>query len=198
MASRALLGVWLVAFGLLPSVASATVWQVTNTGDGPFTCPSASSCTLRGAIAQADGGSGSDTVRVPSGHYTVSVNPINVTNGMTITGTAGSSATTVEHSGGASGIFAISSGATDVTVSGLTLTGGQEPNGGAIASQASALTLSHDAFTNNSPATAGTQGIGGAVDVFGSGPKVLTVENSTFSSNRAGGDGGNTSSSGFG
>jgi hypothetical protein len=198
MGSRTLLGVWLVSFGLLPSAASATVWQVTNTGDGPFTCPSASACTLRGAIAQADSDSGSEVVRVPSGHYTVNVNPIYVTNGMQIVGTAGSAATTVEHAGGAAGILAISSGATDVTVSGLTLTGGQEPNGGAIASQASALTLSRDVFTNNAPASAGTQGIGGAVDVFGSGPKALTVEDSTFRSNRAGGDGGNTNLSGFG
>lgn len=198
MASRALLGVWLVSFGLLPSAASAAVWQVTNTGDGPFTCPSASACTLRGAIAQADGASGNDVVRVPSGHYTVNVNPIFVTAGMQIVGTAGSATTTVEHSGGAAGILSISSAATDVTVSGLTLTGGQAPDGGAIASQASSLTLSHDVFTNNAPATAGAAGAGGAVEVLGSGPKVLTVENSTFSSNRAGGDGTDTDSSGDG
>ncbi len=199
MGCSALLGMWLVAFGLLPASAEATtVWHVTNTGDGPFTCPSTGSCTLRGAIAQADGGGGGEVVQVPSGHYTVNVNPIYVTNGMQVVGTAGPAATTVEHSGGTAGILSISSGASNVTVSGLTLTGGQGASGGAIASQASALTLSHDVFTNNTTGSAAANATGGAVNVSGTGPTALTVKNSSFTANRAGDDGGNTYMSGTG
>src|SRR5438270_681574 len=99
---------------------------------------------------------------------------------------------------GTTGILAISSGASNVTVSGLTLTGGEEPNGGAIASQAAALTLADDVFTGNAPGVAGSQGHGGAVDVTGSAATTLTVTNSTFSANRAGTDGTSTFESGIG
>src|SRR5205823_5492055 len=170
---------------------------VTNTGDGPFTCPSVSSCTLRGAIAQADGESG-DLVQVPAGHYTVNVNLINVMQSMQIVGIVGSVVMMVVHLGGTTGILAISSGASNVTVSGLTLTGGEKPNGGAIASQAAALTLADDVFTGNAPGVAGSQGHGGAVDVTGSAATTLTVTNSTFSANRAGTDGTSTLESGIG
>jgi hypothetical protein len=139
MGSRTWLGVGCLILGLgLPASASATTWQVTNQGDGPFTCPSASSCTLRGAIAQADIAGGGDVVQLPAGHYTVSVNPINVTAGMQIVGTAGPAATTLEQLSTTIGLLSIFSGEGDVTVSGLTPTG-HEPNGAAIASQASAI-----------------------------------------------------------
>jgi hypothetical protein len=199
MGSRAwpVVGCLLLGFAL-PASASATTWQVTSTGDNSPTCPSASSCTLRGAIDQADVAGGGDVVQVPAGHYTVNVNPINVTSAMQIVGTAGSAATTVEYSSGTNGILAISSGAGSVTVSGLTFTGGHNADGGAIESQAAALTLSNDVFTGNAPSAAGAQGDGGAVDVSGSAPTSLTVTGSTFSSNRAGGDGGSASQSGFG
>lgn len=194
MGSRALLGIGLALGLALPASASATTWDVTNTGDDPPTCPSSNACTLRGAIDDADLGAGGDVVQVPAGHYTLNVNPLNVNVAMQIVGTAGPTATTVELVGTTTnGIFAISSGASDVTISGLTLTGGHQPNGGAIASQAAALTLTNDAFTGNTPEP-GAHGSGGAVDVSGSPPTTLTVANSTFSSNRAGGDGAGTQS----
>ncbi|MEA2427945.1 MAG: hypothetical protein QOF37_1573 [Thermoleophilaceae bacterium] len=183
---------------LLPASASATTWQVTSTGDSGGSCPDPTSCTLRAAVTDANAGAGGDVVQVPAGHITLSVSPIAITKAMTIVGTAGPASTTVEQLSTTVGIFSISAAATGVTVSGLTLTGGHEPNGGAIASQAPALTLANDVFSSNAPGVAGATGSGGAVRVSGSATTALTVTNSSFSSNRAGGDGGAADDTGVG
>lgn len=197
--SRVCRVVVLAALGLLvPASASATTWQVTNTGDGAGSCPSLASCTLRAAVTDANAGAGGDVVQVPAGHYPLSGSPVAVTKAIRIVGTAGPASTTVEQLSTTIGIFSISAAASDVTVSGLTLTGGHEPNGGAIASQALALTLDNDVFSDNAPGVAGALGAGGAVRVSGSATTALTVTNSTFSSNRAGGDGGAAANSGVG
>jgi hypothetical protein len=193
---RLALAVAVLAVIAVPATASATDWLVTNTGElATPVCPSAGSCTLRGAVTAANGGSG-DTVTVPAGDYSLSTAEVPITASMRIVGPSGPAATKVTQLG-AFGIFTIAATAGDVTISGLTLTGAKTDKNGAVSSQAPKLTLSNDVFTQNKPSTAGAQSAG-AVQVSGAAPTTLTVSDSTFSSNAAGGDGNATASSGQG
>jgi hypothetical protein len=180
---------------LLPAVATATTWQVTNTSDGASTCPSAGSCTLRGAITQANSGGGADTVQVPAGHYTLAA-AVPVTKAMQIVGPAGAISTEVQQLAAAA-IFSVAASATDLTITGLSLTGAATEAGGAVKSSAAHLTLSGDVFAGNRPAAAGA-GTYGAVQIDSSTPTTLTVLKTRFSSNRAGSDGTADISSGQG
>jgi hypothetical protein len=180
---------------LLPAAATAATWQVTSTSDGASTCPSASSCTLRGAITMANSGGGADTVQVPAGHYSLSA-AVPVTKAMQIVGPAGAISTEVQQLASAA-IFSVAASASDVTITGLTLTGGATQVGGAIRSAAAKLTLSGDVLAANRPSVAGAGGYG-AVQVDSSTPTTLTVSNSRFSSNGAGSDGTADLSSGQG
>jgi len=180
-----------------PAAASAAVFQVTNTSDpGTGTC-SPGNCSLRDAIAAANGGSGSDTVLIPPGVYVLGAGgALSVTTGVQIVGTAGASSTIIDAHN-ASGILSITASAGLVSVSGLTLTHGKGSSGSAIADLGAQLTLSEDVFTLN---TTGGEGAGGsgAVGVSGKGSKTLAVANSTFAENAAGGEGTKNTSSGQG
>jgi len=176
--------------------ASAAVFQVTNTNDpGSGTC-APGNCSLRDAISAANGGSGADMVLVPPGTYVLGpAGVLPVATGMQIVG-AGVSSTIIDAHN-ASGILSIAASAGAVAVSGLTLTHGKASSGSAIADLAGQLTLSEDAFALD---TTGGEGAGGAgaVSVNGTGSKALTVANSTFADNAAGGEGTKNPSSGQG
>jgi hypothetical protein len=177
----------------LPAVATAATWQVTNPSDGASTCPSATACTLRGAITMANGGSG-DTVQVPAGHYTLGA-VVPVTKAMQIVG-AGAVSTEVQQLAVA-GILSVGASTTHLTISGLTLTGAATDAGGAISSAAGELTLSDDVIARNRSSFIGAGGYG-AVQIDSSTPTTLTVTRTEFSSNSAGSDGTATVSSGQG
>jgi hypothetical protein len=141
--------VWLalVAFLLVPGVASAATLTVSNTGD-------AGAGSLRATIASASAG---DTVFLPasSNHYTVS-SEIPVTVPLTIQGAA--SGSVIVDGGGNTRIFHVGSGlasADVVTITGLTLTGGattSDPGGGAILVGSGTLNVT-DATLSNDTAT---------------------------------------------
>ena len=180
-----------------PAAASAAVFQVTNTSDPGSGACNPGNCSLRDAIAGANGGSGSDMVLVPPGVYVLgAAGALSVTNGMQIVGTAGAVSTIIDAHN-ASGIVSIASSAGSVSVSGLTLTHGMGSSGSAIADLGAGLTLSGDAFTLNTTGGEGAAGAG-AVLVNGKGSKTLTVTNSTFYANAAGGEGTKSTSSGQG
>src|SRR5437764_5652934 len=96
-------------------------------------------CSLRDAITAANSdtkqggclkGSGTDKVVVPAGHYVLSQGELSITSSMKLTG-AGASTTKIDANK-ASRSFEIGTGggpALTVAISGLTLTGGQAPDG---------------------------------------------------------------------
>jgi hypothetical protein len=135
-------------------------------------------------------------VLVPSGTYVLGpAGALLVTTGMQIVG-AGASSTIIDAHG-ASGILSIAASAGAVAISGVTFTHGKGSSGSAIADLAGQLTLSEDVFALD---TTGGEGAGGAgaVRVGGTGSKALTVANSTFADNAAGGEGTKNVSSGQG
>jgi hypothetical protein len=180
-----------------PGAASAAVFQVTNTNDpGTGTC-SPGNCSLRDAIGAASVGSGSDTVLVPPGIYTLKAGVLGIVNGMHIEGTSGAAVTVIDANN-ASGVMKVNGAAGAVSITGLTLTRGLAAGeGSAINFVGGQLTLSGDSFSLNSSGTAGASGFG-AVFVQGAGTKTLTVTNSTFTHNAAGGEGTKNTSSGQG
>jgi hypothetical protein len=180
----------------VPAVAQvSTPWQVTNTMDPGDPVCNPSDCSLRAAIAAANVGSGSDTVEVPAGEYTLDGTELDVNAGMQIVGAGESS--TIINAHGASRILLIAKGAGAVTVSGVTLENGKVAGGGgAIRTTAPApLTLSDDLITGNT--SLGEPG-DGAVSISTVGQTTVTVTGSTFTDNAAGGPGTATDGSGVG
>src|SRR4051794_1197370 len=179
---------WIAAFALVVIAAlaqasgarAATNWVVTNNGDGAPTCPSASQCTLRGAVSAA---SSSDTITVPAGIYTLTGPSIPISGkNLQIAGPSGAAATTVTRTG-AGGLFAITGDST-ISFSGLTLTNADNTSNGAISIDGSHVSLANMIVSGNHP-PAGSGGEG-AVQVGGANPTTLSVTGSTFSLNRAG------------
>ena len=179
---------------VVPAVASATTWQVTNTLDpGSVKC-TPGDCSLRGAIASADEGAGGDTVLVPAGTYKLNNGLLALTKGVQIVG-AGAS-TTVIDAQTLSGIFSVPAATGPISISGLTLENGKATNGSAItATGAQQLTLNKDVFSHD---TSGGNSGNGAVTMRGTGPATLTVSEGSFNANAAGGNGTATVSSGQG
>jgi hypothetical protein len=173
------------------AAAQATTIVVTSTGDGASTCPSASSCTLRGALEETANG---DTVSIPAGTYTLngSKGTADVRSNISIVG-AGSGATTITASP-AGGLLEIEGA--EVKLSGITFkggtagTGGAKGYGGAIYNYESKLQISNSAFTGDTASGETTNasydegGYGGAIY---SERGTLTISASSFSSNSADG-----------
>lgn len=187
-----------------PNTASATagaIKTVNSSADGSggsYSCTSSSgTCTLREAIAEANGGSAGTTTAIlfsgvtsitltggtidvnPSGQGLVIIGPGASVANPPATG-APSASGNLTINGGGSQIFYVTSGI--FTISGLTLTGaGGASTNGAIESYAN-LSVFNTIFSNNSDPNDG----GGMY--MGAGPN--TIVGSTFSNNTAGNGGG--------
>jgi len=176
---------------LTPGVAGAAVFNVIGTSDGTGACVGSSCTTLRSAVLASNNAGGPNTINVPAGTYKLTLTPsgaddgmtgdLHITASVTIAG-AGSGSTTIVGDGDR--VFDISSGASAVTMSDVTISGGNGLGfGGAIQTVGSSLTLTHDVLTGN---TASGTGFGGAIRMYPAGAGMLTISSSTFSSNIAG------------
>jgi hypothetical protein len=155
------------------SSASAATITVTNLGN-------AGAGTLRAALETAPSGS---TIVVPAGTISLAPPALPVTQSVTITG-AGAGATTISG-GGATRVMTIT-GFPNVTLEGLTITGGAAQFGGGINSTGGTLTLKGVSMTGNDATAPKAAGFGGAILV---GPGALNIIDSTLTGNLAGGEG---------
>ncbi|MGA2470817.1 MAG: choice-of-anchor Q domain-containing protein [Solirubrobacteraceae bacterium] len=196
MARRVVIVLALGCAGVFASaaVASAATITVTGTGDGSGTgsCPG-SPCLLRQAINYVNADTQPDTIVLGTGPYGLTGGRLTISTSNPVTIAAAPSTTPVITQSGGSSLLHIEFGAT-VTISGITFQGGSAPagqDGGAIYNEGT-LSLTNDAFTNNT-ALGGTSagpdgasgGYGGAI--YNSG--TLNVSGSTFSANIAGSGG---------
>ena len=166
-----------------PSNTGSTTIVVNSLTDDTLPA-SASHMTLRDAIAQANTDTGGDTIVFApglSGTITLNQGELDITNSMTIEG-PGASTLTISGNN-ASGIFDISSSTADVSISGLTLTGGQSSAGGGAIYNAGTLASSNNVITNNAATGNSGDNVGGGIDNVGT----LTSQNDTLSNNTASG-----------
>ncbi len=177
--------------GVQPAYAASIT--VTTTADENNT---GASCSLREAITAANtnaavsgcsAGSGTDTITLPAGTYTLSSELPAVTSTIIINGN-GAATTIVQANANpnTSGyrILSVNSGG-NLTLNSLTARNGHLTSGdGSAIYSAGTLTITNSAFSGNNTNT----GFGGGVynDVTG----VLTITNSTFSANSSGTAGG--------
>ncbi|PYS47256.1 MAG: hypothetical protein DMF68_16515, partial [Acidobacteria bacterium] len=184
---------------------SSTIFVVNslaNTDDGfcsPLgTGPGNHDCTLREAINAANADFGAETITfdpavfTAPGPYTITLSGAlgalpDITDDVTITGPAAVSLTISGNNTGR--VFTINSGKT-VSISNLTITGGQANFGGGIYNLGN-LTISNSTFTGNK--AVGGSGKGGAIDSEGG---TLYIVNTTISGNSAETDGGGLLSGG--
>ena len=177
-----------------PAAANAANLHVTTDGDtnSPTACDVSGDCTtLRDALYTANQNGEDDTITFDSG---LSGHTITLTDGdlgidagdgaLAIQGLGAGNLTIMPEAGSYSRIFNVFSSGNPVSISGLTLTGGNTDgsDGGAVfANSETDVTISGSTLTNN---TAGS-GYGGAVYSEGS----LTLSGTTVSNNtgRAGG-----------
>jgi IPT/TIG domain len=169
-----------------------SVTSTANTGPG----------TLRQAVTDANAHAGADTITFATsvtGAIDLST-AVHVTDPLTITGPGARALELVRTSNN----NLITATGADLTVSGLTLLGGQSTLGGAIAADSGSLTLSGDAILESSAGYGGgvyvhnghltvtsstlsgdsaTSG-GGAIEVYGSSPATgLSISDSTLAGN---------------
>lgn len=189
----------LTAFGLTgarPAHAAATV-TVNDTRDahdptpGDATCDStlgANVCTLRAAIETADSNPGSTIVvgdhvaPANNGIYKLTLGTLPVVAAMAISG-AGSASTIVDGAG-AGGVFTVAADPSDtVSMSGLTVRGGQAPGGAGILGAGGKLGLQGLVVSGNATTELGVGG--GILSV-----NPLTMAGVTVSGNHAGFGGG--------
>jgi hypothetical protein len=117
---------WLAAPG---AATAATTYVVTREDDPqPFLACTTNNCSLRAAVATVNSGSGGDTISLPARNYTLADTELLLSKDVTITG-AGARTTLIAPSGSVHRLFKVASFA---TVSGVTLTGGNERWGGAV------------------------------------------------------------------
>jgi CSLREA domain-containing protein len=190
-------GATLGATAMFAAGAEAATYVVNSTADGGTgTCnPSPGECTLRDAVttANTNGVPGTpDTVDLSGESGTITLDPtrgvieIAAPGGLNINGPGPD---TLAVSGDdATGIFVTNAGAGDVSISGLTLTGGSSStNGGAIDASNAPLTLTNVTISGNTATESG----GG---VYSERP--LTISDSTIADNTAGSGGGGIFASG--
>ena len=179
----------------LAGTAHAAPFTVTKTADTNDGSCAPGNCSLRDAVIAANAAAGADTINVPAGHFTLTgaagedaaaSGDLDLTGDVTIAG-AGAANTTIDAAGG-DRIFDIFGSTTQVALSGMTLTGGNQRFGGAIQTVGAGLSLDGVNLTNNvssAPSAAGFGVIWGDT----SGNSSLSVANSTFSGNSTGGNG---------
>jgi CSLREA domain-containing protein len=167
----------------LPGSARAAVLTVTTTTDSNDGSCTVSLCSLRDAIDYSFAG---DAVAVPAGTYTLTLGELEITHDLTLAGPAAS--TTIVDANQGSRVFAVDSGA-NVSLSGLTITGGfVAGNGGGILSDGN-LTLSDDVVTaNTADSASGGSPEGGGIAESGTG--TLSVALTQITNNVARSDAG--------
>jgi len=198
MAGRITLIATLAVALMTPAAASAATIDVDTTSDSAAAggCTSApNDCSLRQAVNAASQVAGTgDTIDLPAGDYSLSLGEIDINSmgnasDLTISG-AGARTTTVDAAG-SSRIF--DARGDEVTISGVTLTGGSAPavgsptadfagDGGAILARAALLTLERVAITDSR-----AQLNGGAVAVppeNGNITQGIVVDESTIAGNK--------------
>jgi CSLREA domain-containing protein len=173
----------------------ATVFTVTKQADGAGGCTVAD-CSLRSAILASNGASGTNTIDVPPGDYTLTTTgpgddtgvsgDLDVLHGaVTIIGTGGAAATRIHGDGDRIIDVPATATTTSLTLSGLTLTdgGGVRFGAGIQVDAKTPVTLTNDVIADNTTADGGRgAGLDYAPGTTGSG-YALTVANTTFSGN---------------
>ena len=167
------------------------VFMVTNTNDGPVAHAGDLPGSLRQAIFDANAAAGADVIEFDSGlsgaTITLTAGQLSITDSLSIQGLGAANLTINANS--QSRIFNVDDGNPstniDVTIDGLTLTGGSVSgiDGGAIYSTEN-LTVSNSTISGNSTDRNG----GGIYAALGDG--ATTILNSTLSGNAASGNGG--------
>jgi hypothetical protein len=163
-----------MGFGLGPSAEAAT-FTVTNLNDS-------GAGSLRQAISDANNAAGSDVVIFQAGvtgTITLTSGQLYISDSVDIQG-PGQAVVTV-NGNNASRVFYVyySDGLIDVTISGLTLTGGNDSRGGGIIDFGENLVLDHVTVDTNT-----VTGEGGGLWLNGD-ANSLTITNSVFSGNTA-------------
>jgi CSLREA domain-containing protein len=176
-----------------------TVTKTADTNDGACL---PGNCSLRDAVIAANANPAADVIHVPAGHFTLTgasgedaaaSGDLDVTNDLTVVG-AGSSSTIVD---GAENdrLFDVFGNSTKLALTGMTLTGGNEPNGSAVNSVGAAIALEDVSVLNNVSGGGANTGFGTVhFAVPAAVNSSLTIDHSSFSGNTTGGGG----SSGFG
>jgi MYXO-CTERM domain-containing protein len=170
------LGVGL-GFGQAADAATFTVTNLNDSGAG----------SLRDAISQANGAAGADTVTFQAGltgTITLTSGQLYISDSVDIQG-PGAPVLTVSGNNASRVFYLYSSSALiDVSISGLTITGGNASIGGGIVDFDENLTLDHVAITGNH-----ASGDGGGLWMDGF-SFAATIRDSTISGNTADGEGG--------
>ncbi len=170
------------AYGAIFTVNSFQDGADANPGNG--TClTAAGTCTLRAAIQEANNTGGPDNITLAAGTYTLSIvgsgedlgasGDLDITESVTITG-ADQASTIIDGGGAAVGdrVFHIS-GASNVTISGVTIRNGQatnEPGGGLYNESTGTVSISNSTITANkavNPGGAINGGNGGGINHAG-------------------------------
>ncbi len=207
VASSVVLGSGAAAVALAPDqMAAATTFIVdsvvdavdVNRGDGVCST-SAGSCTLRAAIQEANALSGADVVELPAGSYALAgvsedgndSGDLDITSPMSIVG-AGAALTIVDGNG-SDRVLEVLAAAGDVSISGVTITGGltAEDGGGVYNASSGTVVLDGVSITANVARNGGGVFSAGAVSGSGS-PSQVVITASTIDGNSAiaGGGGG--------
>ncbi len=172
-----ILTILLAQFGLKP-VAAATNFVVNSTADkgdanprdGLCETSTSGECTLRAAIQQANALEGSDTISIPAGTYTLSIEgagedaaaagDLDITDNLAISG-AGMGATIIDANNSDRAFHVLFAA---LELSDLTIQNGIASPGGAVLVDSNAL-ITRVAFLNNQSTSDAPDGTGGAVFV---------------------------------
>jgi hypothetical protein len=192
-----------MAVGTAPA-AAATTYTVSGTADPPgATCTGTVCTSLRAAVTNVPVGS---TIQLGTGIYKVN-GVLAIGQSEAIAGVSPSQ-TTIEQTKAGDGVIEATAG--DLSLSGLTITGGTklganglDPHAGGIFSAGSSLTLGHVSVTHNTatgssaPGANGGDAVGG-IQIDGA-STALTISNSSITNNTAtGGTGASAVGSGNG
>ncbi|MDQ3710889.1 MAG: thrombospondin type 3 repeat-containing protein [Acidobacteriota bacterium] len=171
---------------------NAATFTVNRSDDRNAVCISGVDCSLREAVNMANVSPSDDIINFATGLMTITLTDeivINDTGALTING-LGADVLTIDGGAGTNRIFFINN--VTMTISGVTLTGGNgtsatqsinNGNGGAILASGGSLSLDGVHVTGNAAVSTFANGFGGGVYFSGGTHRII---NSTFSGNTAG------------